>query len=68
MAKINVVGAGPAGCVMAYALLRDGHQVTLYSDRTPDQWLNGSAPTGTAYLWGEVIDIERRSLIVLRQL
>lgn len=59
MAKVNIIGAGPAGCVLAYALLHDGHAVTLYSDRTPDQWLNHAAPTGTAYLWGEVIDIER---------
>lgn len=59
MAKVNVIGTGPAGCILAYALLRDGHQVSLFSDRTPDQWLNHSAPTGTAYLWGEVIDIER---------
>jgi len=59
MPKVNIVGAGPAGCVLAYALLKDGHEVTLYSDRTPDRWLNHSAPTGTAYLWGETIDIER---------
>jgi 2-polyprenyl-6-methoxyphenol hydroxylase-like FAD-dependent oxidoreductase len=60
MAKVNIVGSGPAGCILAYSLLRDGHKVTLYSDRTPDQWLNHSAPTGTAYLWGETIDIERQ--------
>lgn len=59
MAKVSIIGAGPAGCILAYSLLRDGHQVTLYSDRTPDQWLNHSAPTGSAYLYGEVIDIER---------
>jgi hypothetical protein len=59
MPKISIVGAGPAGCVLAYSLLRDGHDVTLYSDRTPEQWLNHSAPTGSAYLYGEVIDIER---------
>ena len=59
MANVSIVGAGPAGCILAYALLKDGHQVTLYSDRTPEQWLNHSAPTGSAYLYGEVIDIER---------
>lgn len=59
MPKVNIIGAGPAGCVLAYALLRDGHRVTLFSDRSPDQWLHHSAPTGTAYLWGETIDIER---------
>jgi hypothetical protein len=59
MKKIAIIGAGPAGCIMAYALVRNGFDVTLYSDRTPDQWLNHSKPTGSAYLYDEVIDIER---------
>jgi hypothetical protein len=59
MKKIAVIGAGPAGCILAYALIRNGFDVTLYSDRTPDQWLNHSKPTGSAYLYDEVIDIER---------
>lgn len=59
MTKVSIIGAGPAGCILAYALLAKNFDVTLYSDRTPDQWLNHSAPTGTAYLYGEVIDIER---------
>lgn len=59
--KVSVIGAGPAGLIFAYALLRSGkgYDVTVYSDRTPDQWLNHSTPTGTAYLYGAVIDIER---------
>lgn len=34
---IAIVGAGQAGCILAYALLKKGFDVTLYSDRTPDQ-------------------------------
>ena len=59
MRKIAVIGSGPAGCIFAYALMNKGYDVTMYSDRTPDQWLNHSAPTGTAYLYGSTIDIER---------
>lgn len=59
MPNVSIIGAGPAGMIAAYALLRDGHDVTVYSDKTPDQWLNHSTPTGTAYLYAEVIDIER---------
>lgn len=59
MAKVSVIGAGPAGLIFSYGLMKDGHDVTIYSDRTPDQWLNHSAPTGTAYLYADVIDIER---------
>ncbi|SHG36167.1 2-polyprenyl-6-methoxyphenol hydroxylase [Kaistia soli DSM 19436] len=59
MTKIAIIGAGQAGCILAYALVKSGYQVTLYSDRTPEQWLNHSAPTGSACLYAEVIDIER---------
>lgn len=59
MRKISVIGSGPAGCILAYGLVHGGFDVTLYSDRTPDQWRNESKPTGSAYLYDEVIDIER---------
>jgi flavin-dependent dehydrogenase len=59
MTKISVIGAGTAGLIFAYALLRKGYEVAVYSDRTPDQWLNHSKPTGNAFLFGETIDIER---------
>lgn len=59
MRNVSVIGSGPAGCVFAYALMNKGYNITLYSDRTPDEWLNHSAPTGTAYLYGSTIDIER---------
>jgi Styrene monooxygenase A putative substrate binding domain len=59
MKQISIIGSGQAGCILAYALVKRGYDVTLYSDKTPDQWLNHSAPTGTACLYAEVIDIER---------
>jgi hypothetical protein len=59
MKKIAIIGSGQAGCILAYALVKQGYEVTLYSDKSPDQWLNHSAPTGTACLYAEVIDIER---------
>ncbi|MBY0511702.1 MAG: hypothetical protein K2P94_16310 [Rhodospirillaceae bacterium] len=59
MRKISIIGAGQAGLILALALLQKGYTPTLYSDRTADQWLNESRPTGTAYLFAETIDIER---------
>ena len=59
MRSVAIVGSGQAGCILAYALVRKGFDVTLYSDRTPEQWLSHSAPTGSACLYAEVIDIER---------
>jgi flavin-dependent dehydrogenase len=59
MTKVSVIGAGPSGIIFAYALLRKGYDVTVYSDRTPDQWLNHSTPTGTAYLYASTVAIEQ---------
>ncbi len=58
MTKVSVIGAGPAGMIFTYSLLRAGYDVTVYSDRTPDQWLNHSPPTGTAYLYASTVAIE----------
>lgn len=61
MKKVSIIGAGPAGLICAYGLLRSGlgYDVTVYSDKSADQWLNESTPTGTAFLYSSVIDIER---------
>lgn len=48
MRRVAIVGSGQAGLLAAHALVQRGVAVTLYSDRTPEQWLNQSRPTGTA--------------------
>jgi len=59
MRKVSIIGSGQAGLILAHALIRKGYDVTLYSDKTADEWLNASRPTGTAYLFHESIQIER---------
>ncbi len=48
MRTFAVIGSGIAGLLTAHGLLRAGHSVTLFSDRTAGDWLHASRPTGTA--------------------
>jgi 2-polyprenyl-6-methoxyphenol hydroxylase-like FAD-dependent oxidoreductase len=59
MRKIAIVGSGIAGLVAAHGLLKAGCAVTVYSDRTADEWLNTSRPTGTAARFDLALSYER---------
>jgi 2-polyprenyl-6-methoxyphenol hydroxylase-like FAD-dependent oxidoreductase len=57
--RIAVVGSGQAGLIAAHGFVRAGHEVTLYSDRSAEQWLHGSRPTGTAARFDLALAYER---------
>jgi 2-polyprenyl-6-methoxyphenol hydroxylase-like FAD-dependent oxidoreductase len=57
--RVAIIGSGQAALLAAHGLLRDGHDVTLYSDRTADRWLHGSRPTGAAARFKLALDYER---------
>jgi 2-polyprenyl-6-methoxyphenol hydroxylase-like FAD-dependent oxidoreductase len=59
MRSVAIVGSGIVGLIAAHALRREGCEVTLYSDRTPDQWLRESRPTGTAARFEQALSYER---------
>ena len=59
MRKIAIVGSGIAGLVAAHGLLKAGQAVTLYSDRTAEDWLEKSRPTGTAARFDLALSYER---------
>src|SRR2546423_741476 len=59
MRKIGIVGSGITGLVAAHGLLRNGYDVTLHSDRTPEAWLHESRPTGTAARFDLALSYER---------
>ncbi|WP_437734778.1 styrene monooxygenase/indole monooxygenase family protein [Sorangium sp. So ce1335] len=59
MRKIAIVGSGQAGLLAAHGLVKAGYDVTLYSDRTPEQWLNESKPTGSAARFDMALEFER---------
>ena len=60
MTRVAIIGAGQAGSLAAVGLMNAGFEVTLYSDRTADSILNDTAPTGTAYIFGDTVGIERK--------
>jgi Styrene monooxygenase A putative substrate binding domain len=59
MRKIAIVGAGQAGLLAAHALLLKNYDVTLYSDKSPDDFLTKARPTGVAARFDMALDFER---------
>ena len=59
MRKIAVIGSGQSGVLAAHALLQAGYRVALYSDRSPEQWLDEGRPTGTAVRFARSLAYER---------
>jgi hypothetical protein len=59
MRRVAIIGSGIAGLLCAHALVKAGYAVTVYSDRTADQWLNESRPTGIAGRFDRAVSFER---------
>lgn len=59
MKQIAIIGCGSSAMLLAHALLQHGdYEVTVFSEKTAAQWRDGP-PTGTPFVAGENIDIER---------
>jgi 2-polyprenyl-6-methoxyphenol hydroxylase-like FAD-dependent oxidoreductase len=59
MRKVSIVGAGQAGLLAAHALVLSGYEVTVYSDKSPEDFLTKARPTGTACRFDMAISWER---------
>src|SRR5690606_41107616 len=58
MRKINIIGAGQSGLQRGIGLLKNGYDVTIYSDRTPDQIYNGMVMS-TQCMFDNALQMER---------
>jgi 2-polyprenyl-6-methoxyphenol hydroxylase-like FAD-dependent oxidoreductase len=59
MRSIAIIGSGQSALLAAHGLLQAGYDVTLYSDRSPEDWLERSRPTGTAVRFERSLAHER---------
>ena len=59
MPNVAIIGAGQAGLLVAHDLVRNGFNVTLFSDKTPEDFLTRARPTGTAARFNMSLDYER---------
>jgi len=58
MHRIAIVGAGQGGLPLAFGLLDKGYEVTVVSDRTPDQIRTGNVLSSQC-MFGAALQIER---------
>src|SRR6266699_7167232 len=58
MSKFLIVGAGQAGLQLALGLVQDGHDVTVVSNRTPDD-IRGGRVMSSQCMFGAALEHER---------
>jgi 2-polyprenyl-6-methoxyphenol hydroxylase-like FAD-dependent oxidoreductase len=59
MRKIAIVGAGQAGMVLAFGLLNEGYEVTVFEGRPADEIEKGTI-LSTAMVFDRQLDVERK--------
>src|SRR3978361_1925442 len=58
MSRIAIGGAGQAGLQLGFGLLQWGYEVTVYSERSAEEWFH-SRVTGTTFMFDRALSYER---------
>src|SRR5262245_7527717 len=59
MRRVAIIGSGQNGMLTAHGLREAGHEVTVYSERSAEQWLRECKPTGGAARFDLTLELER---------
>lgn len=59
MRKVAIIGGGQAGMPVAFGLLEKGYEVTLYTNRTPEQIRDGRVMSSQC-MFANALDVERK--------
>lgn len=59
MRKVAIIGGGQAGMPVAFGLLDKGYDVTLYTNRTPEQIRDGRVMSSQC-MFANALDVERK--------
>lgn len=58
MSKVAIIGSGISGLTLAIGLVEQGHDVSIFSGLSGEDWMTKMPPTGTAYRFASSIDLE----------
>jgi len=59
MSRIAIIGSGISGLTAGIGLLDQGHDVTIHSALSAEDWMTKVPPTGTACRFASSLDLER---------
>ena len=58
MDRIVILGSGQSGLQLRFGLLRHYYDVTMESDRIPEQWRSNRRPNRTGFLFDKTMQNE----------
>ncbi|MEX0287230.1 MAG: styrene monooxygenase/indole monooxygenase family protein [Paracoccaceae bacterium] len=58
MSKVAIIGSGISGLTLGIGLVEQGHNVTIFTGLSGEDWLTKVPPTGTACRFASSLDLE----------